>query len=310
MKRIWTLVALLLTSTLSFADAAITWRTDIPTFNHTREALVQNWSRWHREDNMPMPTAAELESRVKNSKALQQQFPAGTDFNALNEKVLDTWLLLHNGQLQQAYDAAAELKQFGVIMQAHARYGNSYYSLTDKQERIKEFKSIAESLEAALDNEPEEKNLKFMHAYMHGRFLEEQPFMMKLVPTYTRLINGVKDMLKDQPKHLGAQLIQASFHADASVKAPFLAKVRFGSKPEVAKEKFATALAQDPGSTIAQLEYATALIKLNKGKPDDKALAALQQAATLEVSDSNAALAQRKAKTLLAATGASVASTQ
>jgi len=314
MNKIWTLVSMLLLIPVSFANAAATtasinWRSDIPTFNHTREELTQNWSRWHREDNMPMPTAQALAERVKNNKALQQEFPEGTDFNALNDKILNTWLMLHNGNLQQAYNAAAELKQFGVIMQAHARYLNSFYSLTDKNERIAEFKSIADALGAAIDNEPEEKDLLFMHAYMHGRFLEEQPFLMKLVPTYTKLFNGVKGILKEQPKHLGAQLIQASFHADASVKAPFLSKVRFGSKPEVAKEKFAAALAQDPGSAIAQLEYATSLIKLNKGKPDDAALAALKAAAALEATDCNTALAQKKAKNLLAANGVNIANT-
>lgn len=311
MNKIWILVSLLLLVPASFADtAAIQWRTDTPAFTHTREELVQQWSTWHREDNMPLPTAEEFSNRVKNSKTLAKQFPEGTDFVALNDKVLDTWLLLHNGKLQEAYAAAAPLQQFGIIMQAHARYLNSFYSLTDKNARIAEFKAVAESLEAAIDNEPKEKNLLFMHAYMHGRFLEEQPFLMKLVPTYTKLFNGVKDMLKEQPKHLGAQLILASFHADASVKAPFLAKVRFGSKPTVAVEKFEAAVKQDPDSTIAQLEYATSLTKLNKGKPDETAITALKTAAALPPSDCNTALAQLKAKALLAASGNSVAGVQ
>jgi len=161
-----------------------------------------------------------------------------------------------------------------------------------------------------LDKEPDNKDLQFIHAYMFGRYLEEQPFKMGLVPTYTKLFNGVKDLLKDNPKHLGAQLILASFHADASVKAPFLSKVRFGSKPDVAIEKFEAALKQDPNSTIAQLEYAMALIKLNKGKPDDAAVKALKNAIATTPSDSNATLAQLKAQNLLATSGNSVASAQ
>jgi len=311
MNKIWVLVSLLLLAPASFADtAAITWRNDIPTFNHTREDLVQQWSSWHREDNMALPAAEQYSSRVKASKELQKEFPEGTDYVALTEKVLDTLLLLHNGKLHEAYDAAAPLKQFGVIIQAHARYLNTYYSVSDKKIRIAEFKIIADSIAAALENEPKDKDLLFLHAYMHGRFLEEQPFLMKLVPTYTKLFNGVKDILKENPKHLGAQLILASFHADASVKAPFLSKVRFGSKPEVAIEKFEAAIKQDPGSTIAQLEYATALIKLNKGKPDEPAIAALKNAASIASTDCNTALAQIKAKTLLATSGNSVASAQ
>lgn len=311
MKKVWILVSILLLVPASFADTtAIQWRTDVPTFNHTREDLIQQWSSWHREDNMAVPTAEQFASRVKASKELQKDFPEGTDYVGLTENFFNTALLLHNGKFREAYDAAASLKQFGVIIRAHARYLNTYYSVTDKKIRIAEFKAIADEIETALDKEPADKDLLFIHAYMHGRYLEEQPFKMSLVPTYTKLFNGVKDILKENPKHLGAQLIQASFHADASVKAPFLAKVRFGSKPEVALEKFDAALKQDPQSTIAQLEYANALIKLNKGKPDEPAIAALKTAASLASTDSNNALAQQKAKSLLAASGNDVATAQ
>lgn len=312
MKKMWILVSmLLLVVPASFADiTAIQWRSDVPTFNHTREDLTQQWANWHREDNMAAPTAEQFASRVKDSKELQKEFAEGTDYVALTEKFFDTALLLHNGKFQEAYDAGASLKQFGIVIRAHARYLNTYYSVTDKKIRVAEFKAIADEIGTALDKEPENKDLLFIHAYMHGRYLEELPFKMSLVPTYTKLFNGVKDILKENPKHLGAQLIQASFHADASVKAPFLAKVRFGSKPEVALEKFDIALKQDPQSTIAQLEYATALIKLNKGKPDEPAITALKNAATLASTDSNNALAQQKAKHLLAASGNIVAGVQ
>lgn len=311
MNKIWILVSLLLLVPASQADTtAINWRTDIPTFNHTREEMLQQWSNWHREDNMAPLSAEQYAKRVKASKELQKEYPEGTDFNALTDKVLDAALLLHNGKLHEAYDAAAPLKQFGVIVRAHARYLNTYYAETDKNIRIAEFKAIADEIGAALDKEPEDKDLLFIHAYMHGRYLEEQPFKMSLVPTYTKLFNGVKDLLKDNPRHLGAQLILASFHADASVKAPFLSKVRFGSKPEVAIEKFEAALKQDPQSTIAQLEYAMALIKLNKGKPDDAAVKALKDAVATSPSDANAMLAQNKAKNLLSSSGNSVASAQ
>jgi predicted Zn-dependent protease len=308
MKKIWILVSLLLLAPASFAD--INWRTNIPTFNHTREEMLQQWSNWHREDNMAPLSAEQYAARVKASKELQKDYPEGTDFNAVTEKVLDAALLLHNGKLHEAYDAAGQVKQFGIIVRAHARYLNTYYAEADKNIRISEFKAIADEIETALDKEPEDKDLLFIHAYMHGRYLEEQPFKMGLVPTYTKLFNGVKDMLKENPKHLGAQLILASFHADASVKAPFLSKVRFGSKPEIAIEKFEAALKQDPQSTIAQLEYAMALIKLNKGKPDDTAVTALKNAVATSPSDSNATLAQNKAKNLLSTSGNSVASAQ
>jgi len=133
MNKIWILVSLLLLVPASFADtAAINWRSDVPTFNHTREEMAQQWTNWHREDNMAIPTAEQFASRVKASKALQKDFPEGTDYVALSEKMLDAALLLHNGKLHEAYEAAAPLKQFGVIVRAHARYLNTYYSVTDK----------------------------------------------------------------------------------------------------------------------------------------------------------------------------------
>jgi predicted Zn-dependent protease len=302
MNKIWILVSLLLLVPASFADTpAIKWRSDVPTFSHTREELTQQWTNWHREDDMAIPTAEQFASRVKASKDLQKDFPEGTDYNALIEKFFDAALLLHNGKLHEAYDAAAPLKQFGIIIRAHTRYLNTYYFEADKNIRMAEFKAIADEIEPALKKEPTNKDLRFIYAYMHGRYLEEQPFKMSLVPTYSELFSGVKELLKENPKHLGAQLILASFHADGSVKAPFLSKVRFGSKPEVAIEKFEAALKQDPASTLAQLEYAMARIKLNKGKSDDVAITALKNAVATSPSDSNATLAQNKAKNLLAA---------
>jgi len=304
MNKIWILVSLLLLAPASFADtAAIKWRSDVPTFSHTREELAQQWSNWHREDNMAIPTAEQFASRVKASKELQKDFPEGTDYNALLEKFLDTALLLHNGKFHEAYDAGASLKQFGIIVRAHARYLNTYYFETDKNIRIAEFKTIADEIEPALKKEPTDKDLRFIHAYMHGRYLEELPFKVSLVPTYSKLFSGVNELLKENPKHLGAQLILASFHADGSVKAPFLSKVRFGSKPEIAIQTFEAALKQDPASTVAQLEYAMARIKLNKGKPDDVAITALKNAVATSPSDANATLAQNKAKSLLASSG-------
>jgi tetratricopeptide (TPR) repeat protein len=301
MKRIWMLVSLLMLSPMGLADSAtISWRSDVPQFSHTPEDMQRNWNNWHREDHMEIPTAEQYAARVKASEALQKEFPEGTDFAKVTQTVLDSALLLHNGKLREAYELAADAKHFGVIVRAHARYLNTYYSVTDKNVRIAEFKAVADEIETALAKEPKDKDLLFIHAYMHGRYLEELPFKMGLVPTYTNLFNGVKDLLKDNPRHLGAQLILASFHADGSVKAPFLAKVRFGSNPEIAIEKFEAALKQDPGSTIAQLEYAMARIKLNKGKPDDAAIAALNAAVATSPSDANATLAQLKAKALLA----------
>jgi hypothetical protein len=208
-------------------------------------------------------------------------------------------LAFHRGDFEQAYREGMALGHFGLLVSSNAAYLNGFYREAPSEQRQQLFKGLADTLSEAITQEPGNQDLNFMYCYMIGRYLEELPFKTSLVGSYSRMFSKLNTLIEQNPEHLGAKLLLAGFHAEGSVKAGFLSRVRFGSSAKKAKKQFQSTLEAYPQTIIGQLNYALSLQKINKGDLDQEALAALIKANKMPVYDANSTLAQQQASSLL-----------
>jgi len=88
------------------------------------------------------------------------------------------------------------------------------------------------------------------------------------------------------PKHADARIALGAFHAEVIDKVgALIGGMTYGAKKDVGLKLFQEALKLNPGSAIAMIEYANALVMLEGDKKMKEATALYEKAATAEPLD-------------------------
>ena len=223
-------------------------------FTFDAASVHKTWARLHAGDVEPLPADA---------------------------RILEAWALFHNGDF---YNAAALGLQAGgggvtVANKATAVYAN--YLESREKARLDLFMEVAERAEAQARAEPTNANAWYWHAYALGRYSQGISVAKALA---LGLGGKVKDSLERvvalEPRHADAHVALGAFHADVIDKVgALIGSMTYGVKKEVSLKMLQEALKLNPGSALAMIEYANAIVMLDGEQKMSEATRLYQQAA-------------------------------
>jgi tetratricopeptide (TPR) repeat protein len=223
-------------------------------------ATKKQWARLHTGDAEPCPKDA---------------------------AVLNAWALFHGGDFAGATAAGLAAGGAGITVanKATAIYAN--YLEPKEKTRLDLFMQVAERAEAQAAAEPGNANAWYWHAYALGRYSQG----ISVAKALAQGLGGkVKESLEKaialSPKHADARIALGAFHAEVIDKVgSLIGGMTYGAKKDASLKLFQEALKLNPGSAIAMVEYANALVMLEGDKKMKEATALYEKAAASEPAD-------------------------
>ncbi|WP_027995471.1 hypothetical protein [Simplicispira psychrophila] len=243
-------------------------------YHFTAASLKNHWARLHIGDIEPLPTV-----------------PA----------VLQAWALFHNGNFQAAAEAGLKVGTAGAIVAAKATAIYATYLETTEKTRLDLFLQVAERAKALAVAEPDNPNAWYWHAYALGRYSQAISVAKALAQGLgTKVKESLEKTIALAPQHADARIALGAFHAEVIDKVgALIGGMTYGAKKDKSLNLFQEALQLNPGSAIARIEYANALVMLEGERKMKEATALYEQAAASEAADAMERLDVEMARTEL-----------
>ena len=235
-------------------------------FAHTQEfrydltRLKRHRSKLHAADALPLPT---------------------------NPQVLAAWALFHSGRFKEAVvtgmDAGPE--GFNVVCKASCVYAG-FLEPSEKNRQVL-FLDVAKRAVEHCNANPSDASAFYWHGYALGRYSQG-------ISVAKALAQGLGGKIKESlekaialaPKHADARIALGAFHAEVIDKVgALIGGMTYGAKKDVGLKLFQEALKLNPGSAIAMIEYANALVMLEGDKKMQEATKLYEQAAATKPQD-------------------------
>ncbi|HEY0490455.1 MAG TPA: hypothetical protein VGD30_13155, partial [Telluria sp.] len=201
--------------------------------------------------------------------------------------VVKAWIAFHAGDFESAtrQGLAAGPPGYAAANKAsciHATYLE--HSQPHKHQRLRE---VAERCEQQQEAEPGNPAAWYWHAYALGRYSQD-------VSVIKALAEGIGSQVKDSlettlglaPRHADAHTALGVYHAEVISKVgSLIGGLTYGASAERAIRHFREALALNPDSAIARVEYANGLIMLEGRSKAAEAAALRREAAAMTPHD-------------------------
>ncbi|NKE66424.1 hypothetical protein RAMLITH_11380 [Ramlibacter sp. RBP-2] len=229
-------------------------------YRFTPASVAALWPRLHAGDGEPLPSR-----------------PA----------VLAAWVLLHNGQFEQAVAAGLAAGEDGVTVANKATCVYANYLEKREPVRLELLQQAAQRGEAQAAREPRNPNAWYWQAYALGRYSQGISVSKALAQGLGgRIKEALERTIKLQPRHADAHIALGAFHAEVIDKVgPLVAGMTYGAKKELGLKLFQDALAIHPLSPIGMIEYGNALLMLEGDERLGEATAWYDRAARCEPVD-------------------------
>jgi tetratricopeptide (TPR) repeat protein len=213
---------------------------DAADYTYDAAGLKQHWARLHKGDAEPFPK---------------------------DEAVQAAWALYHAGRFQQARDAGLKLGDAGLVVANKAQSIHANYLETSEKAKLAMFIEVAERAEAQANADPKLANAHYWMAYALGRYSQG----ISVAKALTQGLGGkVRTALETTialaPKHADAHIALGAFHAEVIDKVGRLLGKTQGADTATGLKMFKEALALNPDSAIARVEYANGLVMLEGDK--------------------------------------------
>lgn len=199
-------------------------------------ALKKHWSRLHRGDCEPFPQ---------------------------DEAVQEAWRLFHRGDFGAAVEAglAAGAEGVNAANKAEAIYATY---LEQGARKAKLFAEVMTRAEEARALRPKDANAHYLYALAAGRYGQEISIAKALAQGLGgRIKEALETAIELQAKHADAHIALGTWHAEIIGKVgAMVGGLTYGAKKDAALEHFKKALALNPDSAIARIEYANGLAVL------------------------------------------------
>jgi len=162
--------------------------------------------------------------------------------------------------------------------------------------------AVAERAEAQAAEQPGNANAWYYQAYALGRYSQGISVAKALAEGLgTRVRKALETTIKLCPEHADAHIALAAFHAEVIDKVgALIGGMTYGAKKDTGLKLYQTALALNPHSAIALVEYANGLVMLEGDKRMKEATALYEQAAASTPLDAMERLDVEMAKAELA----------
>ncbi len=201
--------------------------------------------------------------------------------------VLEAWALFHNGDFEKAAAAGLAAGGAGITVANKATSIYANYLEPKEKTRLDLFTQVAERAEVQAGEDPSNANAWYWHAYALGRYSQG----ISVAKALAQGLGGkVKESLEKaialSPKHADARIALGAFHAEVIDKVgSLIGGMTYGAKKDAGLKLFQEALKLNPGSAIAMIEYANALVMLEGDKKMKEATALYEKAAAAEPMD-------------------------
>jgi len=213
---------------------------DAADYTYDAAALKKQWARLHQGDAEPWPK---------------------------DEAVAGAWALFHAGEFLKARDAGLKAGGAGITVanKAQAIYAN--YLEKSEKTRLALFLEVAERAEAQATAEPKNANAHYWMAYALGRYSQGISVAKALAQGLGgKVKNALETTIALAPKHADAHIALGAFHAEVIDKVGKLLGKTQGADTATGLKMFKEALALNPDSAIARVEYANGLVMLEGDK--------------------------------------------
>ena len=229
-------------------------------YRHDDASVVREWPRLHAGDAEPLPAQPE---------------------------VLAAWVLYHNGEFRQAFDAGLAAGGAGVTVANKATCIYANYLEKKEKNRLELFQEAAQRAERQAHDEPDNCNAWYWHAYALGRYSQAISVAKALAQgLVTKVTAALERTIALQPRHADAHVALGAFHAEVIDKVgTLIGGMTYGAKKETGLHLFEEAVRLHPRSPIVLIEYANGLVLLEGEKKMNEATRLYQQAAALEPLD-------------------------
>jgi tetratricopeptide (TPR) repeat protein len=213
---------------------------DADAYTYDAAALKKHWARLHKGDAEPLPK---------------------------DDAVLAAWALFHAGEFHKAHDAGLKAGGAGITVANKAQSIYANYLEKSEKTKLAMFMEVAERAEAQAAADPKNANAHYWMAYALGRYSQG----ISVAKALTQGLGGkVKAALETTialaPKHADAHIALGAFHAEVIDKVGKLLGKTQGADTATGLKMFKEALALNPDSAIARVEYANGLVMLEGDK--------------------------------------------
>ena len=203
-------------------------------------ALKKQWARLHAGDAEPFPK---------------------------DEAVLAAWALFHAGDFQKAFDAGLKAGGAGITVANKAQSIHANYLEKSEKTKLAMFLEVAERAVAQQAAEPKNPNAHYWQAYALGRYSQGISVTKALAQGLgSKVKTALETTIALAPKHADAHIALGSFHAEVIDKVGKLLGRTQGADAATGLKMFKQALALNPSSAIAMVEYANGLVMLEGEK--------------------------------------------
>ena len=232
---------------------------DAADYSYDAATLKKHWARLHKGD--------------------AEAFPK-------DEAVLAAWALFHAGQFQKAHDAGLKLGDAGLVVANKAQAIHANYLESSEKTKLAMFMEVAERAEAQARANPKLANAHYWMAYALGRYSQGISVAKALTQGLgTKVRTALETTIALAPKHADAHIALGAFHAEVIDKVGKLLGKTQGADTATGLKMFKEALALNPDSAIARVEYANGLVMLEGDKRMKEAEKLYAEAAECEPMD-------------------------
>ena len=226
---------------------------DAADYTYDAAGLKKHWARLHKGDAEPFPK---------------------------DEAVQAAWAMYHAGQFQKAHDAGLKLGDAGLVVANKAQSIYANYLETSEKTKLAMFLEIAERAEAQAKASPKLANAHYWMAYALGRYSQGISVAKALTQGLgSKVKTALETTIALAPKHSDAHIALGAFHAEVIDKVGRLLGKTQGADTATGLKMFKEALALNPDSAIARVEYANGLVMLEGDKRMKEAEALYAEAA-------------------------------
>ena len=226
----------------------------------TAASTKKQWARLHAGDTEPCPS---------------------------DKKVLEAWALFHAGEFERATEAGLAVGGAGITAANKAQAIYATYLEPKEKNRLDLFLQVAERAEAQTQAEPDNANAWYWQAYALGRYSQGISVAKALAQGLgSKIKAALEKAIALAPAHADAHIALGAFHAEVIDKVgALIGGMTYGAKKDAGLKLFQQALQLNPGSAIAMIEYANALVMLEGDKKMKEATKLYEQAAACEAAD-------------------------
>ena len=223
-------------------------------------SLKKHWARLHTGDAEPLPK--------------------DTD-------VLKAWALFHSGEFQKAAEAGLKAGGDGITVANKATSIYATYLEPKEKTKLDLFMEVAAQAQAQAEAQPQIANAWYWHAYALGRYSQGISVAKALAQGLgSKVKESLEKSIKLSPQHADARIALGAFHAEVIDKVgSLIGGMTYGAKKDTGLKLFQEALKLNPGSAIAMIEYANAMVMLEGDKKMKDATKLYEQAAACTPAD-------------------------